>query len=76
MIMKDFFYAIEDLFVNGLFAPFDFLRLEVSNWWAANGFNWLFVIIGFAAFIYWMLQLKSFNDEKKEDKNITSHSYL
>ena len=46
--MKDFFYAIQDLFVN----------------------------IGMVAFVYWMLQLKKYNDNGEEDKSISSHSYL
>jgi len=75
--MKDFFYAIQDLFVNVLFAPFDALRaLELENWWAANTMNWLFMIIGLVAFIYWMGQLKTFNANNEEDKSISSHSYL
>ncbi len=75
--MKDFFYAIEDLFVNVLFAPFDALRaLELDSWFAANGLNWIFAIIGIVAFTYWMLQLKKYNDNDEENKSITSHSYL
>jgi hypothetical protein len=75
--MKDFFYAIQDLFVNVLFAPFDALRtLELENWFAANALSWVFLIIGLVAFTYWMLQLKKFNDNNDEDKSITSHSYL
>ncbi|QLG45233.1 DUF6341 family protein [Costertonia aggregata] len=73
--MKAFFEAIEDLFVNGLFLPLDFLR-SMESWWAANGFNWLFVVIGFIAFGYWMLQLKKYNDNDEEDKSITAHQYL
>ncbi len=75
--MKDFFYSIQDLFVNVLFAPLDALReLELENWWAANIMNWLFMIIGFVAFVYWMGQLKKFNNNNEEDKSISSHSYL
>lgn len=75
--MKDFFYAIQDLFVDVLFAPFDALRaLELSNWWLANFMSWIFILIGMAAFVYWMLQLKGYNDNNEEDKSITSHSYL
>ncbi|WP_166960028.1 DUF6341 family protein [Yeosuana marina] len=62
--MKDFFYAIQDLFVNVLFAPFDALRsLELDSWWAANFMSWIFILIGCAAFTYWMLQLKKFGNE-------------
>ena len=75
--MKDFFYAIQDLFVDVLFIPFDGLReLELENWWASNTISWIFIVIGLSAFVYWMLQLKGFNDRGEEDKSITSHSYL
>ncbi|WMI68918.1 MULTISPECIES: hypothetical protein [unclassified Mangrovimonas] len=75
--MKDFFYAIQDLFVNVLFKPLDALRaLELDNWFAANAFSWIFILIGFVAFGYWMKQLKSFNDNNEEDKSISSHSFL
>lgn len=75
--MKDFFYAIQDLFVNVLFAPFDALRtLELENWWAANTISWIFMLIGFVAMVYWMIQLKTFNDNNEEDKSISSHSFL
>ncbi|MFV0566539.1 MAG: DUF6341 family protein [Flavobacteriaceae bacterium] len=75
--MKDFFYAIQDLFVDYLFAPLDALRnLELDNWWAANFLSWIFIIIGAVAMVYWMGQLKKFNDNNEEDKTISSHSYL
>ena len=75
--MSDFFYAIEDLFVNVLFAPFDALRaLELENWTAANVVNWILMIIGFVALVYWMLELKKYNDNNEEDKSISAHSYL
>lgn len=75
--MKDFFYAIEDLFVNVLFAPYDALRsLELDNWWLANIVSWIFVAIFLVAFVYWMKQIKISNDNNEEDKSITSHSYL
>ncbi len=65
--MKDFFYAIQDLFVNTLFAPFDALRkLELDNWWLANVMSWLLMLIGVVAFVYWMLQLKAFNESTEE----------
>lgn len=75
--MKDLFHFIRDLFVDVLLAPFDALAaLELENWFAASIVSWVFVIIGFAALVYWMLQLKSFNDNNEEDKSISSHSYL
>jgi len=75
--MKDFFYGIEDLFVNFLFKPFDALRsLELDSWTLANIVSWIFLIVGFAAFVYWMLQLKKYNNNNEENKSITAHSYL
>ncbi|NAS31639.1 uracil phosphoribosyltransferase [Flavobacteriaceae bacterium R38] len=73
--MKDFFKAIESLFVDGLFAPYDFFRF-MENWWGANTINWIFTIVGFVAILYWIKQLKIFNDNNEEDKSISSHSYL
>jgi len=75
--MKDFFYAIQDLFVNVLFAPYDALRaIELDNWWLANIVSWILIVICIVAFVYWMMQLKGFNDNNEEDKSISAHSYL
>ena len=75
--MKDFFYAIQDLFVNVLFAPFDALRaLELESWFGANIMSWIFIAIGMVAFVYWMMQLNSHHKNGEENKSITSHSYL
>lgn len=75
--MKDFFYAIQDLFVNVLFAPLDALRaLELESWWAANAFTWIFIIVGLLFFVFWMRQLKIFNKTQAEDKSISAHSFL
>ena len=73
--MRAFFEGIEDLFVNGLFWPYDFFRF-MANWWTSNIVNWIFVILGTVAMVYWLLQLKKFDDKGEEDKSITSHSYL
>lgn len=72
---KDFFKAIESLFVDFLFYPLDILR-EMDSWWTANMVNWLLFIIGFVALIYWIRQLKLFNDNEPEDKSVSAHSYL
>jgi hypothetical protein len=75
--MKDFFYAIQELFEEYLFIPFNALReVEFDNWWLSNSISWLFLVIGLVAFTYWMLQLKKANDNNEEDKSITAHSYL
>ena len=73
--MRAFFEGIEDLFVNVLFAPFDFFRF-MENWWTANMVNWVFVIIGIIAMVYWLKQLKVFDARGEEDYSISSHSYL
>jgi hypothetical protein len=75
--MKDFFYAIQDLFVNVLFAPFDALRaLELENWFGANVMSWIFIAIGFVAMLYWLRQLRIFDNNNEEDKSVSAHSYL
>ncbi|WP_274476434.1 DUF6341 family protein [Mangrovimonas aestuarii] len=75
--MKDLFYAIQDLFVNVLFKPLDAIRsLELESWWAANTLSWIFILIGFVAFLYWMKQLKIFNDNQEDDKTVSAHSFL
>ena len=74
--MKAFFEAIQDLFVNVSFCKlYDILRFT-ENWWVANIISWILAIIGFVAFIYWMLQLKGYAASGEEDKSVTSHSYL
>ncbi len=73
--MRSFFEGIEDLFVNVLFWPYDALRFT-DNWWGSNVINWILAIIGFVAMIYWLLQLKTFNDNNEEDKTVTAHSFL
>ena len=75
--MKDIFNAIQELFETVLLVPYDALRaLELENWFGANIVTWIFMAIGIVAFVYRMLQLKSFNDNNEEDKSISSHSYL
>ncbi|MCK0158826.1 uracil phosphoribosyltransferase [Cellulophaga sp. F20128] len=75
--MKTFFKAIADLFVDVLFAPLDALRaLELQSWWAANTLNWIFMIIGAVAMVYWMLQLKEHAANNEEDKSSNAHSFI
>lgn len=75
--MTDLFYGIGDLFENFLLLPYDALRtLQLDSWWGANIMSWIFIIIGMVAFVYWMIQLKGYNDNNEENKSITSHSYL
>jgi len=75
--MKEIFEGIAWLFEKVLFIPYDALReLQLTSWFAANIMNWIFFVVGFAAFIYWMLQLKKYNDNNEEDRDSTAHSFL
>ncbi|AFL80685.1 hypothetical protein Aeqsu_1189 [Aequorivita sublithincola DSM 14238] len=63
MTWKGFWEAIASIFENVLFIPYDALRkLELSTWWGANAVSIVLFLIGAVAFIYWMLQLKKFNE--------------
>ncbi|MEO0572968.1 MAG: uracil phosphoribosyltransferase [Bacteroidota bacterium] len=74
--MSTFFYGIEDLFVNGVFKYTMDPWREMSSWWTSNSINWIFMVIGFVAMVYWMGQLKIFDANGEEDKSISSHSFL
>lgn len=75
--MKDLFEGIGWLFQEVLLLPLDALReLELTSWFAANAINWLLMLIGAAAFVYWMLQLKKFNDNDEENRDPSAHSFL
>ena len=75
--MKDFFEGIAYLCEEVLFTPFNSMReLELESWFTANAVNWVLMIIGAGAMIYWVLQLKKFNNNNEERKDISSHSYL
>jgi hypothetical protein len=75
--MKALFEGIESITTLILNKPFDAIReMELSNWFLANGLNWIFVIIGFAALFFWLKQLKEYDKEGTEDLTSTSHSYL
>ena len=73
--MRDFFEAIQYLFEEILFIPFNALR-ALDSWWLANVVSWLLIIAGIVAVVYWILQLKKFNESGEEDKSITAHSFL
>ncbi len=75
MSWKDIFEGIQSFAENVLFMPYDALR-SMDSWWLSNIFSWVLFAIGFIAFIYWMGQLKKFNDNGEEDRSSTSHSFL
>lgn len=75
-VMKAFFGAIEALF-DFLFIPFNALaKLELSNWWAANTFNWILIIVCIAAMFYWLKQLTVFKANNEDEQDTTAHSFL
>lgn len=75
--MKDFFEAIQSLFVDFLFLPMDFLReLELTSWFTANLLNWIFMIICTVAMVYWIKQLKLHKENNEEHQDTTAHSFL
>ncbi len=75
--MKAFFEGIQWLFENIFFALHNFLReLELTQWFAANAINWIFMIICAVAIVYWCKQLKLHQDEGQENQDTTAHSFL
>lgn len=75
--MKAFFEGIQSLFVDFLFKPLDGLRsLELSHWFAANTINWIFMIICSTAMVYWIKQLRIFDEQGTENQDTTAHSFL
>lgn len=64
MTWKGFWEAIASLFDDVLFLPLDALRnLELESWVLANTISWILVLVGAVAFIYWMIQLKNYDED-------------
>ena len=76
MEFKDLFEAVEFLFVEVLFIPFDFIRLEISSWLIQNGINFTFMLVISAALLYWTLELIKYDKKGEEKKDVTAHSFL
>ncbi len=63
MSFKGFYELIQSFAEDVLFLPYNALReLQDNSWWAANFMSWILLLIGAAAFIYWCLQLKKYNE--------------
>ena len=76
MEFKDLFEAIQFLFVEILFIPFDFILLEISNWFIQNGINFALMFVISAALVYWTLELIKYDKKGDEKKDVTAHSFL
>jgi hypothetical protein len=75
--MKNFFEGIAWLFEEILFTPYRILReLEGTSWTLSNSVNWIFMIVGFLAMVYWIVQLNIFDKNGEEDKDPSAHSFL
>ena len=72
----DIFEAIEFLFVESLFVPFDFIRLDISSWLIQNIVNFSFMIVIASALTYWTLELVKYDKKGDEKKDVTAHSFL
>ena len=75
-MMKEFFEAIEFLFVEILFFPFDFIRLDITSWIFQNAINFSFIIIISAALVYWTLELVKYDKKEGKETEVTAHSFL
>ena len=75
-MMKEFFEAIEFLFVEILFFPFDFIRLDITSWIFQNAINFSFIFIITAALVYWTLELVKYDKNEGKETEVTAHSFL
>ena len=75
-MMKELFEAIEFLFVEILFFPFDFIRLDITSWIFQNVINFSFIFIISAALVYWTLELVKYDKKEGKETEVTAHSFL
>ena len=75
-MLKEFFEAIEFLFVEILFFPFDFIRLDITSWIFQNAINFSFIFIISAALVYWTLELVKYDKKEGKETEVTAHSFL
>ena len=75
-MMKELFEAIEFLFVEILFFPFDFIRLDITSWIFQNAINFSFIFIISAALVYWTLELVNYDKNEGQETEVTAHSFL
>lgn len=75
-MMKELFEAIEFLFVEILFFPFDFIRLDIVSWIFQNAINFSFIFVISAALVYWTLELVKYDKNEGKETEVTAHSFL
>ena len=75
-MMKELFEAIEFLFVEILFFPFDFIRLDITSWIFQNAINFSFIFVITAALVYWTLELVKYDKMEGKETEVTAHSFL
>lgn len=75
-MMKELFEAIEFLFVEILFFPFDFIRLDITSWIFQNAINFSFIFVISAALVYWTLELVKYDKNEGKETEVTAHSFL
>ena len=75
-MMKELFEAIEFLFVEILFFPFDFIRLDITSWIFQNAINFSFIFVISAALVYWTLELVKYDKMEGKETEVTAHSFL
>ncbi len=77
MSLSGFFEGIQEFAEEVLFAPFNALaETELVNWWAANGINWIFMLICCAAIVYWILEIKKYDADDTEYREAKAHGFL
>ena len=74
--MKEFFEAIEFLFVEVLFFPFDFIRLDITSWFIQTAINFSFIFLISAALVYWTIELLNYDKKNGKETDVTAHSFL
>jgi len=77
IMWRNIFEGISSFFENVAFAPLNALYdLELKTWWGANIVTWIFLAILVVLLVYWVNQLKIFDDNQEEDKSSKAHSFL
>ncbi|EAQ39706.1 hypothetical protein MED134_09446 [Dokdonia sp. MED134] len=77
MSLRGFFEGVQEFAEATLFAPFNALaELELSNWWLANGVNWIFMLICAAAIVYWIMEIKKYDANDTEYREAKAHGFL